>query len=246
MMHTSKARIGGVVTLAALMLMAPGALAARTAGATRVAPAQETVELLASHVARSAPKSGSKALTIVNDRRPITGERTVLPVIGQAVGRPGQVWLRVRLPGRTLGAKSPPPSGWINASKTLISSTPWHVVVNLRARRVLVYRDGKLLRGYTAIVGKPSTPTPTGQYFVEETVTMSAGQPGGPFALATNDRSRVFQDFDGGPGQIAIHGLENLGGKLGYAVSHGCIRVANSAVTWLAARIGAGVPITIS
>jgi lipoprotein-anchoring transpeptidase ErfK/SrfK len=245
-MYRHQTRIASAATLGAMLLMAFGAHAAQATGSPRIARTQETVELLNSTVARAAPKQASKQVAIVDDRRPITRERTVLPVIGQAVGRPGQVWLRVRLPGRTLGAKTPPPTGWISASNTLISSTPWHIVVDLRARRVLVYRDGHLLRSYTAIVGKPSTPTPGGQYFVEETVTMSAGQPGGPFALATNDRSKVFQDFDGGPGQIAIHGLENLGGKLGYAVSHGCIRVANSAVTWLAARIGAGVPITIS
>jgi Ice-binding-like len=35
--------------------------------------------------------------------------------------------------------------------------------------------------------------------------------PGGPYALATSDRSDVLQEFDGGPGQIALHGLDNLG-----------------------------------
>ena len=48
---------------------------------------------------------------------------------------------------------------------------------------------------------------------------------GGPYALATSDRSDVFQEFDGGPGQIAIHGMDNLPGALGTASSHGCIRL---------------------
>jgi lipoprotein-anchoring transpeptidase ErfK/SrfK len=102
------------------------------------------------------------------------------------------------------------------------------------------------LRTYPAIVGKPSTPTPTGQFFVEESVRLPADQPGGPFALATSDRSNVLQEFDGGPGQIAIHGLDNLGGQLGTAESHGCIRLADSAITWLVHRIGPGAPVTIS
>jgi lipoprotein-anchoring transpeptidase ErfK/SrfK len=84
-----------------------------------------------------------------------------------------------------------------------------------------------------------------GEYFVEENVKMAASAAGAPFALATSDRSRVLQDFEGGPGQIAIHGLENLGGTLGTAESHGCIRLATAAITWLAARITPGVPITI-
>jgi lipoprotein-anchoring transpeptidase ErfK/SrfK len=31
----------------------------------------------------------------------------------------------------------------------------------------------------------------------------------------------------------------------GTAVSHGCIRLRTRAITWLARRIGAGVPLTI-
>ncbi|MGI8439918.1 MAG: L,D-transpeptidase [Thermoleophilaceae bacterium] len=55
----------------------------------------------------------------------------------------------------------------------------------------------------------------------------------------------MLQEYDGGPGQIALHGLDNVGGQLGTAVSHGCIRLANSDVTWLAARIEPGVPVTV-
>jgi lipoprotein-anchoring transpeptidase ErfK/SrfK len=71
------------------------------------------------------------------------------------------------------------------------------------------------------------------------------GGVGGPFALALSARSNVLQEFEGGPGQIAIHGVENLGGTPGTAVSHGCVRLANGIVRWLAARVGPGVPVTI-
>jgi hypothetical protein len=181
----------------------------------------------------------------VSGSRPLTGERTVLPLLAQATGTRGGRWLRVRLPGRTLGSRPPPLTGWIRASNTLRSFTRWHIFVRLRARRVDVYRDGRRLRSYQAIVGKPSTPTPTGQYFVEENVRMPPSAAGAPFALATSDRSHVLQEFDGGPGQIALHGLDHLGGQLGTAASHGCIRLADSAITWLAARIDPGVPVTI-
>jgi hypothetical protein len=52
-------------------------------------------------------------------------------------------------------------------------------------------------------------------------------------------------EFAGCPGQIALHGLSNVGGVLGTAVSHGCVRLADTAIRWLAARIGPGVPVTI-
>lgn len=222
------------------------AQAARASGVGQIASHEEIVALLGSRTVRDRAAADARVVAFVGDRRPITSERTVLPVIAQAIDSHGRAWLRVRLPGRALGSRPPPRVGWINASSTLISTTPWHIVVALGARRVIVYRDGRRTRSYPAIVGKPSTPTPPGEYFVEETVRMPAGQPGAPFALATSDRSQVLQEFDGGPGQIALHGLDNLGGRLGTAESHGCVRLADSDVTWLAARIGPGVPITIS
>lgn len=94
-------------------------------------------------------------------------------------------------------------------------------------------------------MGKPSTPTPRGQFFIEEALALSAGDAGGPFALATSARSHVLREFEGGPGQIALHGTDNLSGALGTAVSHGCIRLGTRAISWLARRIGSGVILII-
>ena len=67
----------------------------------------------------------------------------------------------------------------------------------------------------------------------------------GPYALATSARSNVFQEFEGGPGQIALHGRNHLSGALGSASSHGCVRLGTAAIVWLARRIGAGTPLVI-
>ena len=75
------------------------------------------------------------------------------------------------------------------------------------------------------MIGKPSTPTPRGAFFIEEALALSSYETGGPFALATSARSNVFQEFEGGPGQIGIHGTDNLSGAPGSAASHGCIRL---------------------
>jgi lipoprotein-anchoring transpeptidase ErfK/SrfK len=219
--------------------------AGQASAAPRVAPHQKIVALQSARGVRDRPNPRDRLIAWISATRPITGERTVLPVLAETIDSHGRAWLRVRLPGRTLGGRPPPRTGWISASSTLISTTAWHIVVDLGARRVLVFHGGRRLRSYVAIVGKPSTPTPGGEYFVEESVRVPADQPGGPFALATSDRSNVLQEFDGGPGQIAIHGLDNLGGQLGTAASHGCIRLADSAITWLVGRIGPGAPITI-
>lgn len=231
----------------ACLLLAPAwAPAARAADVPPVAPRQEIVQLLKAHDVRDAPRADGTLVASVAARRPITRGPTVLPVLADRLDDRGRsTWIRVRLPGRALGAEAPPRSGWIRTSHTLRSSTAWHIVVRLRSRRVAVYREGRLLRTYRAIVGKAATPTPTGTYFVEENVRMNAGHPGAPFALATSARSRVLQEFAGGPGQIALHGLRHVGGQLGTAVSHGCVRLADSAISWLAGRLRPGVPITI-
>lgn len=74
----------------------------------------------------------------------------------------GPEWLQVRPPGRTLGQRPPPRSGWISASLTCNSWSAWHVFVDVDSQRVLVYGAGRVLRRYDAIVGKPFTPTPRG------------------------------------------------------------------------------------
>jgi len=215
------------------------------AQAARVAPSQPIATLLDAHVARARPADTARQVARVEARRPITGATTRLPVLGRRTDPRKRVWLRVRLPGRALGAPSPPPTAWIRATHTRVSTTAWHIVVNLRARNVIAYRAGRRARGYRAIIGAPSTPTPRGEYFVEENVRLPAGRPGAPFALALNARSRVFQEFDGGPGQIAIHGLRNIGGRLGTRVSHGCVRLGDDGITWLGDHIPPGVPVTI-
>jgi hypothetical protein len=205
-----------------------------------VPASQPLVVLLHDHVARTAPSPHADRVEAVAARRPLTRARTVLPVLGRANSSAGARWLRVRLPGRPNGH-----GGWISANRTRPASTPWHIWVKLSTRKVTVYRGGQAERRFRAVVGKPSTPTPRGLFFVEEGLALSSYAAGGPFALATSARSHVLREFEGGPGQIGIHGTDNLTGAPGTAASHGCIRLGTRAITWLARRIGAGVPLTI-
>ena len=238
---TRRASPHGLVLLPLLALFAAvwtGQTSANSAVGSRVVrPTQQLVALRSAHEAFARPSGNSARLGQVKARRPLTGERTVMPVLGSRAG-----WLHVRLPGRPNSH-----TGWIRAGATALRTTPWHIVVQTSRRRVTVYRLGRVVRTFKAIVGKPSTPTPLGQFFVEESVHLHPKTVGAPFALALSARSKVIQEFAGGPGQIALHGLDNIGGVLGTAVSHGCIRLADSAMRWLVGwgRIGPGVPVTI-
>jgi lipoprotein-anchoring transpeptidase ErfK/SrfK len=200
-------------------------------------PAQQAlVVLTGDHVARATPHANGRRIETVPERRPLTRVRTVLPVVATRGG-----WVRVLLPGRPNAHK-----GWIRTSRTRPASTPWQLRVDLSARRVTVYHDGAVVRHFRAVIGAAATPTPRGRFFVEEAVRLASTASGGPYALATSARSDVLQEFEGGPGQIALHGMNHLTGAAGTAVSHGCLRLSTAAITWLARRIGRGVPVTVT
>jgi hypothetical protein len=232
------ALLAGIAVLAVVMAGIGTAAGAPRGGAE---PIQELAMLVTPHRALSTLRPHPRRVTAVPVSRPITGARTVLPVLAHATAPNGGDWLRVMLPGRPNGSK-----GWIAQRGTVATTTRWRLAVQTGSRRLLVYREGRRMRAFAVVVGKPSTPTPHGQFFVEESVRMLPGSPGGPFALALSARSNVFREFEGGPGQVGIHGVANLGGTMGTAVSHGCIRLANRNVSWLAARVPAGTVVTIT
>ncbi len=234
---------GGLALATALIAATMGCavLSSSAVAAPRVAASQPLVVLLHDHIARAAPSAHGSRIEAVAARRPLTRSRTVLPVLGRASAPKAGSWLRVRLPGRPNGH-----AGWISTNRTRQTSTPWRLRVTLSTRRITVYRGGRVRRQFRVVIGKPSTPTPRGAFFIEEALALSSYEPGGPFALATSARSNVFQEFEGGPGQIGIHGTNNLSGAPGSAASHGCIRLRPRAITWLARRIGAGIPLTVT
>jgi lipoprotein-anchoring transpeptidase ErfK/SrfK len=226
-----------------LALLAAGALGATAAPAPATAAAKTPtsrplVLLLQSHTARVRPDGHAQRIEAVASRRPLTRVRTVLPVLGEAVHGS---WLRVRLPGRPNGH-----TGWIAAARTRLASSEWSIEVDLSARRVAVYQGARQVRRFPAVVGAPSTPTPRGRFFVEEALRLAPSASGAPYALATSARSNVYAEFEGGPGQIAIHGRNHLPEPLGTASSHGCVRLGTKAITWLARHIGAGTPLKIT
>ena len=226
--------------IAALLIFSLAFPLASASARSGPAHAQRLAVLMSGHLIHAKPDARSRVLTSVSATRPITGVGTTLPVLARRVDGRGVPWLEVLVPGRPNGS-----SGWIAEQGTRTASTSWSLRVDLSRRRVSAFRQGRLVRSFEAVVGKPSTPTPTGRFFVEETVQMRPGEPGGPLALTLSARSNVLQEFEGGPGQIGIHGRDNLGGHLGSAESHGCMRLATSSIEWLATRIGPGVPVQI-
>jgi lipoprotein-anchoring transpeptidase ErfK/SrfK len=199
--------------------------------------AQRTAKLLHRAVVRAAPAGrvvGSLAAT-----RPLTGSPTVVPVVA-VLSAGGRAWLRVRLPQRPNGT-----TGWIAEDGTAAGVARWSVVVTRSRRRASVYGDGRRVRSFGIVVGKPATPTPLGRFFVAERVRQARGSELGPWVLATSAYSDVLRQFGGGPGQIGLHGRTGLPDPLGTAASHGCVRFSDRAIAWLATRAGPGTPVIV-
>ena len=87
---------------------------------------------------------------------------------------------------------------------------------------------------------RPRRPPPTASSSSRRPRASPPHDVGGPYALAISARSDIFQEFEGGPGQIAIHGTNGLSDPLGSAASHGCIRLRRAPRarhTWLAQAV---------
>jgi len=150
-------------------------------------------------------------------------------------------WLRALLPMEPNGSE-----GWIRARDVTLSDHSYRIRVDLTARRLTVFEDDRVVLRETVAVGMPGSPTPTGLFFT--TVLAKPDDPSGPygrFAYGLSAYSEVYEEFAGGDGQVAIHGT-NAPSLIGQAVSHGCIRMENPAITRLARLVPLGTPVRIT
>jgi hypothetical protein len=194
-------------------------------------------------VARSAPSVTATRRLVVS---PVSawGTPTELLVLGTRVDGAGRRWLRVRLDYRPNGF-----AAWIEAEDTVLHPDSWRISISREHRAVLIYRADRLVRTFTAVVGKPSTPTPAGLFAVAaELPQPNPHEFEGSWVLPLTAHSGVLRHFDGGDGQIALHGRggASLIDPLGSARSHGCVRLANQTIGWIATHVPVGTPVRIS
>jgi lipoprotein-anchoring transpeptidase ErfK/SrfK len=148
-------------------------------------------------------------------------------------------WYRVQLPIKPNGV-----TGYVRASAVETERVRARVVVDLSARTLTLFRNGKRVLRTTVAVGSRATPTPTGHYYVNQRLIPSdPSGPFGPAALGISAYSTVLTHWmQGGP--IGIHGT-NEPWSIGQAVSNGCIRLRNSVLRRLFAVTPAGTPVLI-
>lgn len=162
-----------------------------------------------------------------------------------------QVFLVQRTQGQWLQVSLPVPpngqTGWIRADQVIVKPNAYRVDIARGAHQLRVYRDDELQKTYPIAVGKSTTPTPGGTYFIK--VLLKPPNPDGdygPYAYGLSGYSAVLTTFNGGDGVIGMHGT-NEPQVIGTDVSHGCIRLRNSDITDLVKRfdLTLGTPVRI-
>jgi lipoprotein-anchoring transpeptidase ErfK/SrfK len=181
----------------------------------------------------SAPNAPAPVRTLANPN--YLGAPLVLLVTGYQDG-----WVQAYVPMRPNESVA-----WIPAADVSISFVTEHIVISLGARTLTLYRNNVPVFQTPIAPGAPSSPTPTGSFFVAYVVRVTdAGSAYGPYAMGTSAFSNTYYSFEGGPGQVGIHGT-NQPWVIGSYASHGCVRLRNDAITTLATQVDPGTPVEI-
>lgn len=152
------------------------------------------------------------------------GQQLRVLVIRDAIDDEGDIWLRIQLPIWPNGQE-----GWVKASDVRLAPATERLVVDLSARRLVRFREGRKVTKLRVAIGEAATPTPPGRFFVWARI--GTGRPSGPYGsyiLGLSGFSEEIEPWTEWPGQprLAIHGTDDPA-DAGHAVSNGCIRVLN-------------------
>jgi lipoprotein-anchoring transpeptidase ErfK/SrfK len=150
-----------------------------------------------------------------------------------------ETWIEIELPGRPNGK-----TGWVpRGALGPLHAASGYLLIDRARLRATLFRDGRAIFSAPVGIGKASTITPPGHFYVMEKLRAINGPVYGPFALGTSAYAPTLSEWPGG-GIVGIHGTDQPGLIPGRP-SHGCIRMRNADITRLWAIVGVGTPIEI-
>lgn len=165
--------------------------------------------------------------------------RYELPLVFRVMEDHGR-WLDVQLPTRPNGTRA-----FVRRTDVTLRTVPNWIRVVLSTRKVTVFKGFTPLLEADGAVGRATSVTPTGWFYVDASVRLT--DPTGPYGsgqLTLSGFSEVYRSFAGGEGQIALHGT-NATGSIGQAASNGCVRLANRDLLRVQELAGTGTPVQI-
>jgi hypothetical protein len=156
-------------------------------------------------------------------------------------------WLDVYLPIRPNGS-----TGFVRKADMNVKTIDWRIDVSLSKFNLKVWDGPKLFLDAPIAVARENSPTPGGIYFITVLIQPvdAQGRPNptgvyGPWAYGLSGFSDTYTSFNGGNGQLGIHGT-NEPQLIGQRVSHGCIRMRNADIDKLQPVLPLGVPVSIT
>ena len=161
------------------------------------------------------------------------------PLVVEVLENQGE-WMKVLITARPNHT-----TGWIKADDATIAATEYRIELDLSTYHLKVFKGAELFLDTEVAIGKESTPTPQGKFFISEKIKNSSDTGlYGAWILPINGYSETLDTFDNGLPQIAFHGT-NQPELVGTRASNGCVRIPNEAVTKIAEAVPAGTPIEI-
>jgi hypothetical protein len=190
-------------------------------------------------VARSGPSRSARAVSAISFRTPEMYRNAILVLNGLRY-RNGKTWVRIRLAILPNGS-----TGWVpRGSLASFQKIHTRLTVSHSLMRATLYKRGKPIFSTRVGVGQSGYPTPRGEFYIREKLQGYYSPAYGPRAFGLNARSTKLTDWPGG-GFIGIHGT-NQPGLIPGRISHGCVRVNNTAVMRLFRLMPIGTPVHIS
>ena len=167
------------------------------------------------------------------------GDPEVYLMLSQRTDGQGTLWVHIRLPGQPNGR-----TGWVRRSALGTTRiTHMALLVDKRALKVSLLRDGRRVWSAPAGIGTPATPTPAGRFYVRELLKIKPATGGyGPYIFGTSGYAKL-SEFPGG-GIIGIHGTSAPAAIPGRP-SHGCVRLKNADITYLSEHLPVGASVRI-
>jgi hypothetical protein len=186
------------------------------------------------------PSAGSAHVARLHSSTEDGGPEVYL-LLGTHWDRHGREWIELRVPMRPNGA-----TGWVRRPDLgAFHLTHGLIVVDRRRLRIYLYERGRRVWSAPVAVGKPSTPTPPGHFWIREKIPIGDRASGyWPYALGTSDYSTLTEWPEGGV--VGIHGPYYEASAIPGYISHGCIRLRTWDDGWLANHVGVGTPVRIT
>jgi hypothetical protein len=246
--HRAPSRWLAALAIAVAALLAAGPAGAATTSTPKPA-AGATLSNLRTLTRWAYPQATSAAHATHSFRSRVVGHLVFLSPDEQAEiylalhswtdPRHHRTWIQVPIPGRPNGNV-----GWVPST----SLGPMHIVrenlvINRETLRATLFDQGRPIFSAPVGVGRPSLPTPGGQFYILEKLMAIGGPAYGPYAFATSAYAPTLSEWPGG-GVVGIHGTDQPELIPGYP-SHGCIRMKNADITRLWRLMSIGTPVHI-